>query len=347
MVKINSQESKLSIIQIIMLIVAGLVNATGVALFLTPATVLDGGISGLSVLLSMLTEVPVSVFIIVINIPFYLFGWRRMGIRFIIYSIIAIVSYSLFSALYQFTGLDDIMYALLGGDRILCLVFGAILSGIGSGMTIRYGGGIDGVEVMAVLFAKRLTITVGQFVMIFNCILYTTSCFLTMNFQIGLYSILAYAIGLKAVDFVVEGLDRAKACIIITDHCDALAGAISGKMMRGVTLIDSKGYYSGQEKTMVYCVVNRFEIGLLKSIVAEIDPSAFVTINDIGEVLGSGVKKRSKRERTQYSKQYNLCRDAITVASVCDNLERTTTEETDSIDTDNNVNNEQTSQDNA
>lgn len=274
--------------KIIALIIAGAINALGVVTFLYPASILDGGISGLSVLLAKLTPLSLAVYIAIINIPFFVIGFKKMGLKFILCSIIAISSYSLFAFLFdKIADIGNIMFKLINGDFLLCTVFGGLISGIGSGLTIKLGGAIDGVEVMAVMFAKKLSLTIGQFVMVFNVVLYVIACFLLKNFQIGLYSIITYGIGVKTIDFIVDGINKGKACIIITNHASKIANEVSSKMGRGITLINSKGYYSGEDKIMMYCVVNRFEIGKIKGIISDIDKDAFVTITDISEVLGS------------------------------------------------------------
>lgn len=270
----------------ILLIFAGAINALGVVSFLLPSKILDSGISGLSLLIGNVTGLSISIFIASINIPFFILGLKRQGWRFIVYSLVAICSYSLFSFIFDYViDLDTFMFNSVNGDIFLCSIFGAVISGIGSGLTIRLGGAIDGIEVAAVIFAKKISLTIGQFVMIFNVILYTVACFLLKSFHIGLYSIITYAIGLMAVDFIVDGLNKAKGCIIITENGNLIAEQISLKMGKGITLINSKGYYSGDDKTMMYCVVNRFEISKLKHIVSEVDPHAFLTISEISEVI--------------------------------------------------------------
>ena len=161
-----------------------------------------------------------------------------------------------------------------------------MLSGIGSGMVIRFGGAIDGVEVMAVLFSKRLGLTVGMFVMCYNIVLYTVSALIFKSWLIPLYSIITYAVGIKAVDFVVEGLDKAKAVEIITDKDTELPRILTEELGLGATVFRAGGVYSGQEKAVIYCVANRFEIGKVKKIVQEYAPSAFVAITDVSETVG-------------------------------------------------------------
>lgn len=278
------------------LIVAGIVNATGVALFLIPSGILDGGFSGTAILLNNITGVYVSLFIVGINLPFFIFGTRRLGPAFIVGSLIAIFTYAAMAYLYiSVFKFSEAVYDMLARDIILAAVFGGLLSGVGSGLTIRGGGAMDGVEVMAVVFAKRLGFTVGQFVMLYNIVIYIIASIALNDLRIGLYSIITYTVGLRAVDFVVEGFDRAKACIIVTQKGEEMSSRISEELGRGITLLDSRGFYSNECRTMVYCVVNRFEIGKLKKIVAEVDSSAFVTISEISETVSrTDVRFRKK-----------------------------------------------------
>ena len=274
------------------LTLAGIINAFGVVLFLAPCGLYDGGFSGTSILLSQVTPLHMSVFLVILNFPFFLLGFKKLGGTFIIYSLFTVTVYSLFSFLFQsiipFDFTDGSPIA--GSDMLLCSIFGGIISGIGSGLTIRFGGAIDGVEVLAVMFAKKLGLTVGTFVMIFNVVLYTIAGLVTKSFHSPLYSVLAYAVGLKAVDFMIEGFDKAKSAYIITEHDEEVAQQLSNVFGRGLTLFNARGYYSDSEKTVLYCVVNRFEINQLKSIVSSIDGNAFIVVNDVTDTLGSALK---------------------------------------------------------
>ena len=276
----------------IFLIFAGIINAFGVVLFLAPCGLYDGGFSGTSILLSQITPLHMSFFLIFLNFPFFIIGYRKLGVTFLIYSLFTIIIYSLFSFLFQSVIPFDFSEGspFAGSDKLLCAVFGGIISGVGSGLTIRFGGAIDGVEVMAVMFAKKLGLTVGTFVMIFNIILYTIAGIVTKSFYSPLYSVIAYAIGLKAVDFVIEGFDKAKSAYIITEHDNEVAERLSTVFGRGLTFFNARGYYSDSEKTVLFCVVNRFEINSLKNIVTSIDPHAFIVVNDVTDTLGSSLK---------------------------------------------------------
>lgn len=276
----------------IFLTLAGVINAVGVTLMLAPAGMYDGGFSGTSILLSQVTPLSMSVFLLLLNVPFFLFGLKKLGGAFIVYSLYTVAVYSLFSYLFQNSfGIDfSDGSPIAGTDLLLCSVFGGIISGIGSGITIRFGGAIDGVEVMAVVFAKKIGMTVGSFVMSYNVILYVIAGIVTKGWVAPLYSVIAYTVGLKAVDFIIDGFDKAKSAFIITDHHDKVADALTEEFGRGVTSIDATGHYSQSGKTVLYCVVNRFEVGKLKAIVTNIDSSAFLVINDVTDTLGSSLK---------------------------------------------------------
>lgn len=276
---------------------AGIINSIGVTMFLAPVNLYDSGISGTSMLLWQITpeQFSLSFFLIVINIPLFLFGLKKQGLQFTIYSVWAVLIYS--SSSFVITDIlpVDVVEAspFAGQDLVLCAIFGGLISGIGSGLTIRYGGAIDGVEVMAVIFSKRLNMTVGTFVMIYNVILYIIIGIIFKSWELPLYSIITYAVGIKSVDFIVEGLDKAKSVMIITEMEDEVCDALSVNFGYGVTQIHATGYYSGEARSVIYFVVNRFQIAKLKMIVSHIDPNAFITISEVSDVLGSSLKGKN------------------------------------------------------
>lgn len=284
---IVSELKKLNIKNFVMLLIAGCINAFGVTVFLAPVHLYDSGISGTSILLSQVTPWALSVFLLILNVPLFLFGLKKQGLAFTIYSIFVVSVYSFCAWLITDVLPIDVSIAspLAGKDLLLCAIFGGIVSGIGSGTTIRYGGAIDGVEVMAVIFAKKIGLTVGSFVMAYNVVLYIICGLLMNSWILPLYSIVAYYAGLKTVDFIVEGFDRSKAVFIVTDKADEVSSALTEEFECGSTKIAATGGYSNAEKTMIYFVVNRFQISRLRSIVHAIDPKAFLTISDIADVF--------------------------------------------------------------
>ena len=285
------------LINLLQLTVAGCINAVGVNMFLAPVKLYDSGISGTAMLLNYLTPemFTLSIFLLVLNIPLFSFGFKKQGTRFTLLSIYTVAVYSFASFMINEVFPVNVATSspFAGNDLLLCAIFGGLVSGVGSGLTIRYGGAIDGVEVMAVIFAKKIGVTVGTFVMTYNVILYTVAGFLSDSWALPLYSIITYMVGLKTIDFIVEGLDKAKAVMIITNHPLHVCQAISEAFGSGITVYDAKGFYSGQSKQIVYFVVNRFQVPRLKKLVLEVDSAAFISITDTSEVLG--LKKHKKR----------------------------------------------------
>jgi len=271
------------------LTLAGMVNAFGVTIFLYPVNLYDSGISGTSMLLAQVTPecLPLSLFLLVLNLPLFAFGWKKQGTAFTVYSVYAVAVYSLGAWLITDVLPVDVTIAspLAGTDLLLCALFGGLISGVGSGLTIRFGGAIDGVEVMAVIFAKRLGLTVGTFVMIYNVLLYIVCGVVLQSWILPLYSIVTYAAALKTVDFVVEGLDRSKAATIITSRPDEVCAALSERFGTGMTRIAATGGFSNAPTTMIYFVVNRFQIIQMKDIVHQLDPTAYISITEVADVF--------------------------------------------------------------
>lgn len=276
---------------LLMLTLAGMINAVGITLFLSPVKLYDSGISGTSMLLEQITPpyLSLSVFLLLLNIPLFLFGLKKQGSLFTAYAIYAVSIYSLFAWLITDVFPVDVSIAspLAGTDLLLCALFGGVISGIGSGLAIRYGGAMDGIEVMAVIFAKRLGLTVGTFVMIYNILLYIVCGFVLNSWVLPLYSIVTYAAALKTIDFVVEGIDRAKCAVIVTDHPDEVCTALLETFESGVTCLDAKGGYSRRSKTMLYFIINRYQVIRMTELVHSLDPGAYITISEVADVFSS------------------------------------------------------------
>ena len=289
--------NKFSFKNIIMLTVAGIINAFGITIFLSPVKLYDSGISGTSMLLDQITpeHLSLSVFLLILNVPLFLFGLKKQGRLFTGYAIYTVAIYSLSAWLITDVLPIDVSMAspLAGTDLLLCALFGGVISGIGSGLAIRCGGAMDGIEVMAVIFAKRLGVTVGTFVMVYNILLYIVCGIVLRSWILPLYSIVTYAAGSKTVDFIVDGLDSAKAAMIITTHPDEIARAVSEEFGTGLTIIDAHGFYSDTPKTVLYVVVNRFQTVKLKTLVKGVDANAYMAISPVADLLHG-----SKEEET-------------------------------------------------
>ena len=281
--------AKVKIKNLLMLTVAGMINAFGITIFLTPVKLYDSGISGTSMLLGQVTPdyLTLSIFLIVLNIPLFLYGLKKQGKLFTVYAIYTVIIYSVSAWLITDILPIDVSMAspLAGKDLLLCALFGGVISGVGSGLAVRFGGAMDGVEVMAVIFAKRIGLTVGTFVMMYNVVLYVICGIIMGSWILPLYSIVTYYAGLKTIDFIVEGIDRSKAAMIVTVCPDKVCSELSREFECGMTRIEATGSYSGESRTMIYFVVNRFQIGKMKTIVREIDPMAYITISEVADVF--------------------------------------------------------------
>jgi uncharacterized membrane-anchored protein YitT (DUF2179 family) len=315
---------------------AGVINSIGVCLFLSPLFIYDGGFSGTSVLLNRyVPAVAQALFLLLLNIPFYFIARKKIGWEFLIYSLYAIAIYSLGTfiineVIFSFEYFQENGSPIVGEEVVLGAIFGGLLSGVGSGLVIKFGGALDGVEVMALLFHKKLGVSVGTFVMIYNAVLYIAAAVIATlvapdatgnEWTIALYSVIAYYVGLKTIDFIVEGLEKGKAAMIITENPRKISEALSRELKRGITLWDSTGYYSGADKKVLYVVVNRFEIAKLKTMVADLDPQAFVSIIEVSEIMGTSKMYRKKDKKkvpsvkpTQLSLPMENVQDAATAA---------------------------------
>ncbi len=288
---------------LLLLLVSGTVNAFGVTMFLTPVGLYDSGISGTSMLLDQLTPawLTLSVFLVVLNVPLFLYGLKKQGLAFTVYSIFAVCVYAAVAWLIQDVLPISVANAspFAGSDLLLCAIFGGLISGVGSGLTLRAGGAIDGMEVMAVIFAKKLGITVGNFVMAYNVVLYILAGISCQSWILPLYSIITYYVGQNAVDFIVEGLDRSKSVMIITEKAEEVSLALMEAFECGTTKIPAKGGFTNVDKTVIYFVVNRFQIARMKNIVHAIDPSAYLTISEVADVFKSVSAKMPEREKVE------------------------------------------------
>ena len=270
------------------LLLAGAVNAFGVSLFLFPVKLYDSGVSGLSMLMDQVTPpaLTLSLFLLLLNVPVFLFGLKKQGLVFTVYSLFAIGTYAFVSFLIMHVLPIDVnlVSPLAGQDLLLCAVFGGLISGIGSGLTIRFGGAIDGIDVLSVIFAKKIGISVGSFVMLFNTLLYIVCGVVISSWILPLYSIVTYFVGSKTVDYIVEGFDRSVCAMIVTGKAGDLSSELSKAFKAGGTIVDAIGGYSGEDKQIIYFIVNHFQINKLKKIVFSVDENAFISLQDVSDI---------------------------------------------------------------
>ena len=284
---------KIRLKNVAMLTLAGMVNSIGITLFLNPVNLYDSGISGTSMLLDqVIPPVSLSLFLLMLNIPLFLYGLKRQGGLFTLYAIYTVGIYALCAWLITDILPIDVSFAspLAQQDLLLCALFGGLISGVGSGLAIRGGGAMDGIEIMSVIFAKRIGVSVGTFVMAYNVVLYVVCGIVMQDWILPLYSIVAYGAGIKTIDFVVEGFDRSKCAVIITVKPDEVCAALSKAFQSGPTRIEARGGYTNAPKTMVYFIVNRFQVTKMKELVHDVDPTAYITISEVADVYSANQK---------------------------------------------------------
>lgn len=271
--------------RIFFIILGAVLMGVGIEEFLVPNKILDGGIVGISIILSHLTGWRLGLFIFVLNIPFFFIGYKQIGKTFALSTLLGITVLSLTTSF-----LHD--WPVFTEDLLLATVFGGIVLGAGVGIVIRYGGSLDGTEILAILANRRLPFSVGEVIMFFNIFIFGTAGFV-FGWDRAMYSILAYFIAFKTIDIVIAGLDESKAAWIISDSHKEIGDAILARLGRGVTYLTGEGAYTGDDKKVIFCVITRLEEAKLKSIVEELDESAFLAVGNIAEVRGGRFKKRN------------------------------------------------------
>ena len=272
-------------LQYIFIVLGAAIAAFAVEGILVPNSILDGGVTGISMILNYTLGWKLSLCIILINIPFLYIGFKNMGINFLIKAIVSISIFSLFLEIFH-----DINHII--DNILLATIYGSIILGVGVGFILRSGGCVDGTEALGIVVSKNTNFSVGQFVLLCNVIIFSVAGYF-YGIDRALYSLLAYFITSKVIDEINEGFERTKSAMIVTNDGQGLAEEIYKKIGRTVTLLDGKGLISG-EKSVIYCVLTRIEISELRRIVEEYDDSAFVTITDVSEVIGNHIKNNTK-----------------------------------------------------
>lgn len=274
------------LISFIAITIGAFLGSIALNTLLLPNTILDGGVMGVSMIISKLSGFSLSILMLLLNVPFIYIGYKHLGKGFLIRAIYSMIIYSILIKLTE--GFEPITEEML-----LATVFGGALLGIGVGIVIRFGGCVDGTESVALVLSRKITLSVGQIVLLFNLIIYSVAGML-FGLDRGLYSILTYFITSKVIDLVSTGLEQTKQAFIITEKGTELSKVIYKTLGRTVTTIKGKGLISG-DKEVLYCVLTRIEIYELKKIVNSMDESAFITISDVTDIIGNHIKSNKKR----------------------------------------------------
>ncbi|MBT2725486.1 YitT family protein [Neobacillus sp. C211] len=272
------------ILRTIAITIGAILMATGLEIFLVPNHVIDGGITGISIMLAHIIGWKLGIFIFILNLPFVYMGYKQMGKTFAFSTVYGIIVLSIFVSFFHpipaFT--DDIL---------LATVFGGMILGMGVGIVIRNGGALDGTEILALVITKKVPFSVGQIIMFINIFILGAAGFV-FSWDRAMYSLLAYVIASKAIDSVVAGLEESKSVWIISDEAEEIGNAINARLGRGVTYIKGQGAFTGDSKKVIFSIITRLEESKLTTIVEDIDPTAFLAIADISEVRGGRFKKK-------------------------------------------------------
>lgn len=277
-----------TLISFIMLTVGAILAAYALETFLIPNTILDGGVTGISIIISKLTKIPLSFLVLILNIPLIYIGYKNMGKNFLIKAVYSMVLFSIFLSYFGY-------FESVTEQILLATVYGGALLGVGVGLVIHFGGCIDGTESVALVISKKTSLSVGQIVLIFNLIIYSVAGII-FGIDRAMYSLLTYFITFKVIDFVSEGIDQTKSALIITEKGTDMANEIYKRLGRTVTKIKGSGLISG-EKEVLYCVLTRMEVSVLKKICNEMDESSFISISDVSEIIGEHIKSNKKAKK--------------------------------------------------
>ena len=272
-----------------LLISAGVGSAAfGLNGFLLPNAFIDGGATGISLLIEVVTGMSLSYLLLAVNLPFLLMAIRSVGLQFAIKSTLAIILLAIVVHFVEFPTITE--------DKLLIAVFGGFFLGLGIGLAIRGGAVIDGTEVMAVYFSRRTSLTVGDIILIFNIIIFSFGAYI-LSIETALYAILTYMAASKTVDFIIEGIEEYIGVTIISPHTEDLRVAVIDKLGRGVTIYNGKGGFAKRGETLpsqdiIFTVITRMELSKLKKLVDKIDPKAFIVFGEVKDIKGGVIKKR-------------------------------------------------------
>ncbi len=266
----------------IYIFIGSIITAIGLEIFLIPNNIIDGGVVGVSIMLSAITGLPFGAFLILINLPFLYLGYKHIGKAFAIATTFAVISLSFWSSVF-------LPVLPVTNDYFLAAVFGGIITGTGVGLIIRNGGSLDGTEIVAILTDKKTVFSVGEIVMFINLFI-LSSASLVFGWDKAMYSLVAYFVIAKMIDVVLKGLEETYSVMIVTSQHTDILNRLMLEMDKGVTVLHGEGGYTKEKRKILYCVVTRLEIDKLKNMVLDIDEGAFVTINPVSDIVGGRLR---------------------------------------------------------
>ena len=282
--KTKSELFREIVVQLLWLTIGAIIVAFALESFMFPHKIFDGGVIGISMMLSYLTGMQLGLLIFLINLPFLLLAFNKFGVRFVLQTFYAVSVLSVFT--------NIIHWEIATKDPLLAPVFGGIILGTGVGLVLKNNASLDGTEIMSIRLSQKFSfMSVGQFLMGFNLFIYMAAGVM-FGWDKAMYSIMTYFIASKTIDIVMEGLNSSKSVRIVSDKYKEIGKAIIKELDVSVTYIKSRGGYSGMDNVLTFCVVSRLELAKLKQLVKDIDPRAFLVIENVHEVEGVRVKKK-------------------------------------------------------
>lgn len=271
--------------RVVMMVLGASMMSVALEIFLVPNKLIDGGITGISIMLSHIFQIPLGILLTLLNLPFLVIGYKQIGKTFALSTLFAVIVMSIGTQLLHPVNPITV-------EPLLAAVFGGVILGVGVGLVVRYGGSLDGTEIVAILVAKKLPFSVGEVVMFFNFFILSGAGFV-FGWNNAMFSLIAYYIAFKMIDVTLEGLDQSKSVWIISDKFRDIGEALTERLGRGVTYLDGEGGFSGENKKVIFVVITRLEEAKLKSIVEDWDSDAFVAIGNIHDVKGGRFKKKA------------------------------------------------------
>lgn len=268
--------------KMIFLTLGAFIAAAAIEGFLAPNNIIDGGVIGISMITSSLTGKSLGLLVLLINIPFILLAFTKMGKKFVLQTFYAVTMFSTALSVFHAHQATD--------DLLLATVFGGIILGTGVGLILKNEGSLDGTEILSLVLSKKLGVSVGELIMGMNIFIYCGAG-LVFGWDKAMYSMLTYFIAYKVIDIVLEGLNNSKSVRIISDKSYEIGQALIEKLDIGITYIYGQGGYSKADKTIIYCIISRLEMSKMKEIIKEIDSKAFISVVDVHEAYGARMRK--------------------------------------------------------
>lgn len=266
------------------ILIGSAIMGIAIDLFIEPAQIVSGGVGGLALIMNHLTNISVGAYIIIFNIPIFIVGVLNFSKRYMVYSLIGMLSMSFATDLFSFL-------KPITNDVILSSVFGGVLFGFGMGIVINAGATTGGVDILAMLLKKKFPeFSIGKFVLLLDILVVLLAGFVYQKWEAVLYSSVSLFVSSYVLDFVVDGVDFAKTAFVVSDKPSEISAMIAERIHRGCTGLLGVSMYNGSSKTVLMCVIRNYEIGKLKKVIKDIDPAAFVIVADVREVLGNGFK---------------------------------------------------------